>query len=164
MRHSPLIHTTHSPHETRRMGEAIGGLLKGGEVLCLTGPLGAGKTCFIQGIGQGLEVPDHVINSPTFTIHHEYAGRLTLHHWDFYRMDRAEEIEELGLCELFDNPGSTLVIEWAEKARDLLPENQLKIRIETNPGDTRKFEITAVGESYDRLLDHLKIHPHLVNP
>jgi len=147
-----LTHTTHSAHETHELGERLGRLLQGGEVICLEGELGTGKTCLVQGIAEGMEIDSHCISSPTFTLHHEYHGRISLHHLDLYRIEHSEEIEKLGLLELLDDEKGVVVIEWAEKVQKLLPEEQLAIRIGWEDENTRRFELHAVGQHYCDLL------------
>ncbi|MGH7274255.1 MAG: tRNA (adenosine(37)-N6)-threonylcarbamoyltransferase complex ATPase subunit type 1 TsaE [Nitrospiria bacterium] len=150
-----LTRTTHSAHETHEMGEKLGRLLQGGEVICLEGELGTGKTCLVQGIAEGLAVASHFISSPTFTLHHEYHGRIPLHHLDLYRIEQPEEIEKLGLLELLDEEG-VVVIEWAEKVQELLPEERLAIRIWWEDENIRRFELHAVGQHYCDLLKHFE--------
>ena len=147
-----LTHTTHSAHETHALGERLGRLLQGGEVICLEGELGTGKTCLVQGIAEGMEIASHCISSPTFTLHHEYHGRISLHHLDLYRIEQPEEIEKLGLLELLDDEKGVVVIEWAEKVQKLLPEEQLAIQIWWENENTRRFELHAVGQHYCDLL------------
>lgn len=120
--------TTGSPEETAAAGEELGKSLKAGDVVALTGALGAGKTCFIQGLVRGLGVRAGA-TSPTFVLINEYHGRLPVHHVDAYRTESLTELMELGLPELFDEGGVT-VIEWADKLGPLLPARTIWIHIE----------------------------------
>ena len=147
-----LTYTTHSARETHTLGEKLGRLLQGGEVICLEGELGTGKTCLVQGIAEGMDVASQFVSSPTFTLHHEYHGRISLHHLDFYRIEQPEEIEKLGLLELLDDEKGVVVIEWAEKVQQSLPKEQLAIRIWWEDENTRRFELHAVGQHYCDLL------------
>lgn len=147
-----LIHTTRSAHETLALGEKLGCLLKGGELLCLEGELGTGKTCLVQGIAKGMGFTSDRVNSPTFTLHHEYQGRILLHHLDLYRIEQPEEIEKLGLLDLLDNPQGVGVIEWAEKGKGILPTERLGIRIQWEDENTRRFEMDAMGQRHCDLL------------
>jgi len=118
---------TFSPAQTAFLGEKMGTLLEGGEVICLYGELGAGKTCFVQGLALGLGIKERV-TSPTFALIHEYTGRLTLYHMDFYRLADPLELEALGYEEYFYGQG-VCVIEWAERVRELLPRERLDVKI-----------------------------------
>ena len=129
---------SHSPAETRRLGERLGHLLKGGAVLAVCGDLGAGKTCFIQGLAKGLEVRETYLPSPTFIFIKKYAGRLTLYHVDLYRIDRASDAEGLGLLECFDQK-SVVAIEWAEKAFEFLPAVRITVEIKNRGGKERQL-------------------------
>ena len=110
---------TRSPAETRRLAAELLPRLKPGAVLALHGDLGAGKTCFVQGLAAAAGVTQPV-NSPTFTLIHEYHGPLPIYHVDLYRLRDADDAFGMGLEEYFNGPGLTL-IEWAERATELLP-------------------------------------------
>ncbi len=111
-------------------------------MIALHGELGAGKTCFIQGVAAGLGVVEPV-TSPTFILVAEYAGRLPLHHVDLYRTDSLEEIRSLGLEELLSGDGVT-VLEWGEKAGPLLPARTVHVRIEGAGDEPRAIELAGV--------------------
>lgn len=119
---------SHSPEDTRRIGRALGRAATGGEVILLIGPLGAGKTCLAQGIAQGLQVSNPAL-SPSFVLIREHQGRLPFYHIDLYRVDRPDEVEDLGLDEYLYGDGVS-VVEWAERAMALLPVEHLLIRME----------------------------------
>ncbi|MBX6396018.1 MAG: tRNA (adenosine(37)-N6)-threonylcarbamoyltransferase complex ATPase subunit type 1 TsaE [Alicyclobacillaceae bacterium] len=121
-----------SAEHTQALGRLIGEGAQPGDVVCLHGGVGAGKTTFVQGIARGLGV-DEPITSPTFTIVCEYAGRLPLYHVDVYRLGKRAAEEPLGLEEYLEGDGVTAV-EWAEWLEPLLPEERLVVRIEA-PGD-----------------------------
>jgi tRNA threonylcarbamoyladenosine biosynthesis protein TsaE len=133
---------TRSDEETRAVGEALGNRLGPGDVVCLQGPLGAGKTTLAQGIARGLGVDD-VVNSPTFTLVQEYAGRLPVYHLDVYRLSSPEEAADLAIDELQSARG-VLLIEWPERIAPLLPAERLEIRLEPS-GDTRRLTVTGHG-------------------
>lgn len=128
--------------ETLRLGETLGRLAQPGDVFCLLGDLGAGKTTLAKGIGQGLGVKD-TINSPTFTLIHEYRGRIPFFHMDLYRMGSKEEGEELGLKEYFWGKG-LCAIEWPQIAVELLPDDILEIDVSVQ-GEARVFELRDHG-------------------
>lgn len=122
--------------ETIALGQEIGASLKKGNVVGLTGDLGAGKTCLTKGIALGLGIHE-AITSPTFTIIHEYGGgRLPLYHFDVYRLSGSEEMFELGYDEYFYGDG-VCVVEWADMIFDLLPEGTLLIHLNASDGPGR---------------------------
>ncbi len=130
--------TTTSPEETAGVGEDLGRTLAAGAVVALIGELGAGKTCFTQGLARGLGVTTHA-TSPTFVLVNEYRGRLPVHHVDAYRTESLTEALDLGLAEILDGDGVT-VIEWADRLLPLLPPHTIVVRI-TGLGDEPR-EIT----------------------
>lgn len=137
---------TNSPEETWELAAELAGELGAGTVIALHGDLGAGKTCFIQGLAAALGI-DEPITSPTYTLIGEYEGRLPLHHIDLYRLSGPVEALGLGLEEYFDANGIT-AIEWAERAEGLLPPDLLHIRIEADEyTETRTFHIFREGEA-----------------
>jgi tRNA threonylcarbamoyladenosine biosynthesis protein TsaE len=123
---------THSPSETESWAAEFAKKLRGGEIMALTGELGAGKTVIAKGIGKGLGVREEVI-SPSFNYLLEYRGRLELFHADLYRIDGPQAFRALGLDEYLDR-GGVLLIEWAERVKDSLPPET--IWIEITPGGT----------------------------
>ena len=134
-----MIFTTHSADETIQLGKRIGDTLKGGETLLLTGQLGAGKTQFTKGIalGLGIDVP---VTSPTFVLHNIYSGRLTLNHFDFYRICE-EEAVCLGLEEFFGDKDSVCVAEWWSNVSHLVPPDAIEITFTQIDENTRRIEI-----------------------
>jgi tRNA threonylcarbamoyladenosine biosynthesis protein TsaE len=137
---------THSAAETQALGVELGRSLTPGEVVAFYGDLGSGKTCMIQGICKALEVADYV-TSPTFILINEYAGRLQgrdlpVYHFDLYRLGGPDELEELGAEEYFYGRGVCMV-EWAERAGELLPEGCRQVRLEHGGGDERRVEISG---------------------
>jgi tRNA threonylcarbamoyladenosine biosynthesis protein TsaE len=119
---------TASPEETATVGERLAATLGAGDVVALTGALGAGKTCFVQGLARGLGVPVRA-TSPTFVLINEYRGRVPVHHVDAYRTAHVTDLLDLGLLELFDGDGVT-VVEWADRAASLLPERAVHVHID----------------------------------
>jgi len=143
---------TKSPEETKNLGEEVGKLAKPGDLLAFYGELGAGKTCFIQGISQELEVKDYV-TSPSFTIVNEYQGKIPIYHFDLFRLN-AEEILELGYEEYFYGEGLT-VIEWAEMIEQLLPKEHLKIDIKFKDRYQRTISFIPQGDRFNIFLEEL---------
>ncbi|MFC1637723.1 tRNA (adenosine(37)-N6)-threonylcarbamoyltransferase complex ATPase subunit type 1 TsaE [Candidatus Margulisiibacteriota bacterium] len=132
---------TRTAEETTRLGKKIGSTLKANDVICLIGPLGAGKTTLIQGIAAGIGVKDYV-TSPTFIIINEYLGRIPFFHIDLYRLDNVDQIEDLGIEEYFSR-GGACVIEWAEKLEDLWPKSSHEIKIEIVSETERKLCVSS---------------------
>ena len=143
-----------SPEQTRQLGCAVGARARPGDVYLLSGPLGAGKTCFTQGLALGLGVEGYV-RSPTFVLMTRHRGRLTLHHIDLYRIGSPEEAWDLGLDEqLFDS--GVCVIEWAERAEGLLPENALWLEFSyCDKEDSREIVLDTESSRYGALLSEL---------
>ncbi len=146
---------TSSPEETAGVGQKLGGLLLAGDVICLNGELGAGKTKFAQGVARGLGV-ESPVKSPSFTLIHEYRGRLPFYHMDVYRLNDPLELEDLGYEEYFYGDGVTL-LEWADQVRGLLPDERLDIYIDRRPEgeDCRELKVKPKGERYRRLVEEL---------
>ncbi|MCG1024017.1 tRNA (adenosine(37)-N6)-threonylcarbamoyltransferase complex ATPase subunit type 1 TsaE [Sutcliffiella horikoshii] len=142
---------THSAEETMAKSEALGKLMRGGEVLLLEGDLGAGKTTFTKGLAKGLEIKRNV-NSPTFTIIKEYQGRLPLYHMDVYRL--ADSEEDLGFDDYFEGEGVT-VVEWAHLIEEFLPNERLEIYIYHHGDEERKLVLTPKGERYEAICKEL---------
>lgn len=129
-----------SPAETISAGKKIGKKLKAGDIVCLEGDLGAGKTHFVKGIAEALEINPQEVLSPTYTLIHEYEGTLPLYHFDCYRMESPREALEIGAEEYFYGEG-ICVIEWPERIASLIPAAALWITIEITGRETRKFVI-----------------------
>ena len=144
---------TASPQETQELARRLGQLANAGTVLLLAGPLGAGKTSFVQGLARGLGITG-VVNSPTFTIVKEYRGRLPLFHFDLYRLEEAEELWELGLDEYLDSVGVS-ALEWGERALALLPRDHLLIRLEPKGPEEREITFTPTGSHHLKLVTEL---------
>jgi len=119
---------TKKPLQTYNLGIDFSKKLKAGDVVAFYGGLGVGKTCFIKGICRGLGIKDDVI-SPSFTIVNEYTGDLKIYHIDFYRIEKVNELREIGIEEYLYNGGICL-IEWADKVEFLLPPNKIDIKID----------------------------------
>ena len=132
---------SHSAAETEALGVRLAERLGPGDVVALTGELGAGKTCFTQGLARGLGVAERAV-SPTFVLINEYRGRLPVHHVDAYRTESLTELLDLGLDELFSGDGVTIV-EWADKLLPLLPAHTVHVHIE-GVGDEPRTITTSI--------------------
>ena len=144
-----------SPEQTRRVGRRLGDALQMGDVICLQGELGAGKTTFVQGIAQGWGSLDSV-SSPTFILVNEYqrADHSQLFHMDAYRLDSTLEAEELDLDSMMAD--GALIIEWPERMDGLVPAERLWVRLEHVDEEEREMKFKASGRRYDELLELIR--------
>ena len=139
-----IIAFTDAAEETKRLAAALAELTRPGDVVLLAGDLGAGKTAFAQGFGAALGVTEP-ITSPTYTLVSQYSGRLELNHLDVYRLEQVTEVLDLGLAEMLDEGGVTL-IEWGDTIIPVLPADFLEVRLRLGEGDDdRVVEIQPVG-------------------
>ncbi len=138
-----LVLLSSSPRHTENIGAALYKYLKRGGVLALFGDLATGKTCLVRGIAEDCKISDPV-HSPTFTLVNQYGTPPVLYHLDLYRVSSPDDLQELGIEEIFD--GEILcVVEWAERAPGLLPERRVDIQLSHTGGDNRQLEITNYG-------------------
>jgi tRNA threonylcarbamoyladenosine biosynthesis protein TsaE len=128
--------TTDSVEATRALAGALAALLEAGDVISLVGDLGAGKTAFAQGLARGLGV-EGPVTSPTFTIVQEYEGRLPVAHVDVYRLDRLQDLYDLGFDELIDD-GRVTIVEWGDLIAQALPPEHLVVRIDPGAADSER--------------------------
>lgn len=137
---------------TLALGKKIGNLLNPGDIICLNGDLGAGKTHFTKGIASGLDINEY-ITSPTFNIVNEYDGRLKLNHFDVYRVNDVDEILEIGFDEYIFST-SVSIIEWSDYIKEIIPKEHIDVRILKLPeagDDFRKISISYTGDRYSFL-------------
>lgn len=145
---------TSGPEETRALGQLFGELAVPGLVVLLNGDLGAGKTCFAQGVARGLGVPaDNPVTSPTYTLLNIHLGRLPLYHFDLYRLSQVDDLADLGYDEFSEGDGMTLV-EWADRMTDALPAS-LSVFLERINEEHRQFRFEAFDSGGRDLLDEL---------
>ena len=147
--------STNSEEQTRQLGERLGRLLRGGEVLELIGDVGAGKTTLTKGLAEGLAITEPV-QSPTFTISRVYAARdgLELRHYDFYRLQEAG-IMSNELEEVFESPQTITVVEWSGAVENVLPTDRLQVQLNTTDEFDRTLEIRALGDLSRDILEKL---------
>ena len=154
LRQSELQTTSESARHTEALGRALGELLASGDVICLSGELGAGKTVFSRGLGAGWGASPP-LTSPTYNLAHEHRrpnDPTRLQHLDFYRVDGARDAESLGVHDMLDS-GDILIFEWPERVRDILPDERLWIDIVARGDDERDLLFAAQGERYAALLE-----------
>ena len=139
--------TTKGADETQAVAEALGSQLRVGDLVVLTGELGAGKTTFAKGLARALGVTQPV-TSPTFTIVQEYDGRVPVAHVDVYRLDRIQEVHDLGFEELLE--GRVTIVEWGEAIALVLPRDRVDVRmtLDADAEDRRVLEVAASGPSW----------------
>lgn len=143
-----------SAHETKSWGRRLASMLEGGELLGLSGELGAGKTCFVKGLAHGLALREEEILSPTFTMIQEHRGRLPLYHIDLYRLERAG-LDDLGLREyLFSE--AVAAVEWFERLDEAEGLEAVSIRIEYAGANLRRIEFSARGGRHSAIVARLR--------
>lgn len=138
------------------MAAALGGALTGRAVVGLVGPLGAGKTLFVKGMARGLGIAnDGVVTSPTFTLVQEYSARLVMQHIDVYRLASARDFVALGIDEMIAD-GDVVLVEWADKVREAMPESSLWITMEPVDDATRRVTLTGSSSPWEPVLRQAK--------
>ncbi len=151
----PYALISHSPGQTRALAARLGPLLKSGDVVALNGELGSGKTEFVHGLAEGLKVPPEVaVASPSFTLVHEYPGRLTLVHLDLYRLEDLPP-ELLPDLEEYLAGDQVVAVEWARRLAPLLPEDYLEVDLEITGESDRRLTFTGHGPRSWELVRHL---------
>jgi len=159
-----IVFCLNSLTETKQFGIQLGRLALPGDIICLDGDLGAGKTTLTQSIAIGLEVPGQCyVTSPTFAVFHDYPGRIPLYHMDFYRLSGVEEVEDLGFEEYFYQHGLT-VIEWPGRAEYLIPESRLYLTLRVTGEAVRQVEcIFGNSDWRKRLSDYLSSRVEVIS-
>ena len=151
-----LTVVSRSAKKTRGWGSRLARLLHGGDIIGLIGELGAGKTCFVRGVSEGLEVSKNAwIRSPSFTLINEYQGRLPIYHIDLYRINSREETEGLNLREYLYGDGASLV-EWFERLPADEVNEYLEVKLVYANGEKRELTFTAHGERYEQIIKGLR--------
>jgi tRNA threonylcarbamoyladenosine biosynthesis protein TsaE len=146
---------TQSAAQTRSLGCRLGQLLDARDWIGLSGDLGAGKTCFTQGLARGLGVDPHLpIVSPTFIIVQNYPGRIPLRHLDLYRLSALHELDDIGYEELYEGEG-VCVVEWCERVKETIPQRGLLIKIEILDSRTRRLILQALDQRGQQLIEEL---------
>jgi tRNA threonylcarbamoyladenosine biosynthesis protein TsaE len=146
-----VVCVSSSPAETQQIAAELARSLVGGDVVLLSGDLGAGKTCFVQGAAGALGVQSRV-TSPSFVLVREYAGSIRIAHVDVYRLNSLQELIDLGYEELFD-PEVLIFIEWGDAVSGLLPEDRLEVELIVEPDGNRRVTLRANGPIWEARLD-----------
>lgn len=144
----PTVFTSRSARQTRSLGQRLGALLEPGDVVLLSGELGAGKTTFVQGIAQGIGFAGSV-SSKSFVLLGEYRGCITLYHADLYRLEDPQQVLDLGLEEVCAD--GALVVEWPERAPGALPDEHLLVCFEVVSANRRRLRLEPRGQRAARL-------------
>ncbi len=151
-----IVVESRSPEDTETLGRRLGARLQPRDVVALIGPLGAGKTVLARGIAEGAGARGYIA-SPSFVMVREYRGRLRIYHADLYRLERVEDVRHLGLDELAED--GALVVEWADRALDLLPPDHIRVECALGASDTeRRIVVTAPAALAGRLSDLEETH------
>ena len=150
-----LVLLARTADDTRAVGRAVGELLETGDVVSLTGDLGAGKTTFVQGAAGALGV-DQPVLSPTFTLVREYRGRLPVYHLDVYRLERVQDVVDLGFDELVD-AGGVVLIEWGDAIDQLLPPDHVRVELTlAGEDDARTIRVDLRGPGWSSRTERLE--------
>lgn len=147
-----IVRATGSPEETKALGRLLGQLLRVGDLLALEGQLGAGKTCFVQGLAEGLGVQGRVA-SPTFIVMRQHPGETPLFHADAYRLGSADELVEVGLEDWLAE--GVVAVEWADQVLEAFPEDYLVIEI-SGEDDTRTLSFAGNGPRSTELVEQIR--------
>ena len=152
-----LQYISKSPEDTQRLAAELGKRVREGLVLCLRGELGAGKTCFVQGLTAALGIQEPAV-SPTYNLMNIYEGRRIVYHFDLYRLVSEEELEEIGFYEDAEDTDCVVLIEWPDRFTESLPENYIMLDMEKlSEGEReRQLTFTLQGEKFAALFEELK--------
>jgi tRNA threonylcarbamoyladenosine biosynthesis protein TsaE len=153
-----------SIEDTRDWGRRLGRCIQSPLVIALYGDLGSGKTVFVQGLADGLEVPaPHYVTSPTYTLINEYVGRLPLHHVDLYRLENPDDWADIGLPDILGGDG-VVAIEWADRLAGDLPPDYLRVQLSFITSESRTLSLEGIGDNASRLVRDLKAVPGSRHP
>jgi len=155
---------TSSPVQTENIGKKLGSLLKPGDIVCLEGDLGAGKTCFTRGIAMGLEVDPSYVSSPTFVLAQEYSGKFKVCHMDLYRLNSSIEFDDIGLYEYLEGD-NVVIMEWPQAANDVIfDKDRLCVNITVDQLSLERiFKFTAYGVRSEFIVKEMNADAHLSN-
>ena len=152
---TPLLFVSDSIKKTNFLGKELGFFMQAGDTIALSGELGAGKTTFVKAMATALGISKDDVSSPSYTLLNEYYGRIPMYHFDLYRLEGADDVDDLGFDEYMAGDGRALV-EWAELAPQILPSQYLEINIMISGEQSRDFEIKGIGERYVQIVERLR--------
>ena len=152
---SSFIYNADDESATAAFGTALAEVLPNGTTVALCGTLGAGKTRLVQAIAEAVGIDRGNVTSPTFVLIQEHHGRRTIYHFDAYRIRDEDEFDSLGPEEYFEGDGLVLV-EWADRVEKCLPPERVEIHIEVTGPESRRFEVTAIGQRYAAVIEGLR--------
>ncbi|HOW35118.1 MAG TPA: tRNA (adenosine(37)-N6)-threonylcarbamoyltransferase complex ATPase subunit type 1 TsaE [Candidatus Omnitrophota bacterium] len=151
-----IEHLSKSREETITLGQHLAGHLKRGDIVCLFGELGSGKTTLTKGIAKGLRIEPDTVSSPSFVLLNIYEGKLPLYHFDLYRAENYKQVLSVGSEEYLYGEGVS-VVEWAQRMGTLLPDDHLAVHFFHRKDDQRLIRISASGKRSRLLMEHLKL-------
>jgi tRNA threonylcarbamoyladenosine biosynthesis protein TsaE len=151
-----IEHLSHSPEETMRLAQTFAKHLKVGDIVCLEGNLGAGKTTFVKGMASGLRVKPVEVTSPTFVIMNYYKGKLPIYHFDFYRLENPKELATVNFDEYFFGNGIS-VVEWPERLGAAMPLEFFEIKLDHQGETERLLRLSARGKNLIKRLKTIKL-------
>ena len=137
----------YSENETMKLAQSFSKFLRSGDIICLMGDLGAGKTTFIKGVAKGLNINPNIVSSPTYVLMNEYKGKFPLYHFDLYRLNDMQEIIDIGYDEFLYGQGVS-ALEWAEHLKGLMPKQYLQVKIDHLKPAGRKIRLSYKGIYY----------------
>ena len=152
---TPLLFVADSVEKTNSLGKKLGSFMLAGDLIALSGELGAGKTTFVKALARGLGIPEDDVSSPSYTLLNEYTGRIPMYHFDLYRLEGADDVDDLGFDEYMEGDGLA-VVEWADVAPQILPSEYLEIKIMISGEESRDLELKGIGERYMRIVERLR--------
>lgn len=152
---TPFLFVADSLEKTNSFGMELGSFMLAGDMIALSGELGAGKTTFVKALARGLGIPTDDVSSPSYTLVNEYYGRIPLYHFDLYRLEGADDVDDLGFDEYMEGDGLA-VVEWADVAPQILPSEYLEIKIMISGEESRDLELKAIGERYVKIVERLR--------
>lgn len=150
---------TADPFETITLGKHLAKAVRSGDIICLFGDLGSGKTTLIKGVAEGLKIAPQKVSSPTFVLMNIYEGRLALFHFDLYRLEDVQGIGSIGYDEFLYDDGVSM-IEWADRLGPFLPKEYLKVEMKHKNENQRSIHVTAHGGRYQTLVEHMATARH----
>ena len=152
---APFLFVADSLEKTNFLGRELAFLVLPGDLIALSGELGAGKTTFVKALAASLGIAEDDVSSPSYTLLNEYAGQIPMYHFDLYRLEGADDVDDLGFDEYMEGDGLA-VVEWADVAPQILPSEYLEIKIMISGEESRDLELKGIGERYVKIVERLR--------